>query len=301
MGDRIEANTMADIYKMGREVLRESPVVRPRGMATKEQLSFSFCLRNPRARLTYHPDRKFNLIQAIGESILLFQPVSRLKYFAWLNPKFQDFSDDDYSLYGAYGKRIAQYISTVVEKLKKDSDSRQAILSIVKIEDHFYKTKDFPCTIALQFLIRDGKLQCHTYMRSNDFIWGTPYDVFMFTILQEVIANELELELGSYYHTATSMHIYERHWELLESIKTVDSVEFSVHYKLKDMEELGEILIAQIDDKECNYNVHNLQPFSTLLIKENAFRRSRPQSVTIADKCVWARPFVKRWADRIMS
>jgi thymidylate synthase len=55
-------------------------------------------------------------------------------------------------------------------------------------------------------------------MRSNDAILGLPYDVFLFTMLQELLACELGITLGVYHHVAGSLHIYERNLELGQRI-----------------------------------------------------------------------------------
>jgi thymidylate synthase len=55
-----------------------------------------------------------------------------------------------------------------------------------------------------------------TYMRSNDAIWGLPYDCFVFTMLQELLASQLRCSLGEYVHFAASLHVYERHFSLVE-------------------------------------------------------------------------------------
>jgi len=55
-------------------------------------------------------------------------------------------------------------------------------------------------------------------MRSNDVVWGLPYDVFLFTMLQEMLAQTLDLELGSYIHVAGSFHLYERHLALARRV-----------------------------------------------------------------------------------
>jgi hypothetical protein len=60
-------------------------------------------------------------------------------------------------------------------------------------------------------------------MRSADAVWGLTYDLFSFTLLQEMMLNELrssgmdDLELGEYIHTAGSLHIYERHFGMAEA------------------------------------------------------------------------------------
>lgn len=71
-------------------------------------------------------------------------------------------------------------------------------------------------------------------MRSNDIIWGLPYDIFMFTNLQQVIANTLNLKLGWYEHNPTSMHVYSNHYNMLkemsntcEPIETNNDLDYS--------------------------------------------------------------------------
>ena len=71
--------------------------------------------------------------------------------------------------------------------------------------------KDVACATSLQFLLRDGQLDAVIHMRSNDAFWGLPYDVFLFTMLQELFAAELNVELGRYHHSVGSLHLYQRH------------------------------------------------------------------------------------------
>ena len=49
-----------------------------------------------------------------------------------------------------------------------------------------------------------------TNMRSNDAYWGLPHDVFTFTMLQEIIARTLGVELGTYKHAVGSLHLYDK-------------------------------------------------------------------------------------------
>ena len=49
-----------------------------------------------------------------------------------------------------------------------------------------------------------------TYMRSNDAFLGLPHDVFSFTMLQEIVARTLSVELGTYKHSIGSLHLYDK-------------------------------------------------------------------------------------------
>lgn len=134
------------------------------------------------------------------------------------NKRYSQFSDNGVDLYGAYGKRIFNEINNqwenIIKKLQEDSESRQAVISIFEPKDLTVVSKDIPCTCHIQYFIRKNKLNCIVTMRSNDIIWGTPYDVFNFTMIQEILANVLNVELGEYLHFVGSLHIYERHYNL---------------------------------------------------------------------------------------
>jgi thymidylate synthase len=114
-------------------------------------------------------------------------------------------------LHGAYGPRVKQAIPNAIAKLQRDSDSRQAVVTIYDAKIDLISTfNDIPCTIALHFLLRHDQLDLHTYMRSNDINWGIAYDVFQFTQLQHTMARCMNVEAGRYTHHATSLHVYEK-------------------------------------------------------------------------------------------
>ena len=79
-------------------------------------------------------------------------------------------------------------------------------------------TRDLACALSIQFLLRAGKLNCITTMRSNDIVWGLCYDAYLVTMLQERLALELDVEMGWYMHSAGSLHVYEQFYSLAERI-----------------------------------------------------------------------------------
>ncbi len=68
---------------------------------------------------------------------------------------------------------------------------------------------DVACTLALQFFVRENKLSLVTYMRANDCYRGMVSDVFSFSFIQELMAREIGIEVGPYFHCAGSLHLYE--------------------------------------------------------------------------------------------
>ena len=96
----------------------------------------------------------------------------------------------------------------VIDKLKNNKDTRQAVISIYDCKEHpKYKT-DTPCTYAIQFTIVHGRLDMCVTMRSNDLWYGFCNDQYCFSKLQKMVSDKLNIEPGVYYHFAHNMHLY---------------------------------------------------------------------------------------------
>src|SRR4051812_41804267 len=74
-------------------------------------------------------------------------------------------------------------------------------------ELHDQYNSDVACTLALQLLLREGRLHMSSYMRGNDAKIGLLCDVFSFTMLQEFAACLLGVDVGMYTHHVGSMHL----------------------------------------------------------------------------------------------
>ena len=111
------------------------------------------------------------------------------------------------SNYGYQWKRNDQ-IGYVINLLKNEPDTRQAAITILDTKEHDAHTFDTPCTYAIQFTIVHGRLNMCVTMRSNDLWYGFCNDQYQFSMLQELMANRLNIETGVYYHFAHNMHLY---------------------------------------------------------------------------------------------
>ena len=94
--------------------------------------------------------------------------------------------------------------------LQRKPDSRQAVIQLFDAHDIIESHNDVPCTCTIQFMIRKKQLHMLTYMRSNDAFVGMPHDIFCFTMLQEIMARTLSVELGQYKHVVGSLHLYNK-------------------------------------------------------------------------------------------
>ena len=57
------------------------------------------------------------------------------------------------------------------------------------------------------FDIKNGKLDMTVIMRSNDLIYGFANDQYCFSRLQQMVADHLQLPVGTYTHFAHDLHI----------------------------------------------------------------------------------------------
>lgn len=175
-----------------------------------------FCVEDPTRNIVSSVVRKMPMRYAVGELAWYLSGSNKVSDISRFAKKWVDISDDGVTNNSAYGYRIKEkfgfdqwkYIKSM---LTKDPNSRQAIIHIKDANNA--KTKDIPCTVYLQFLLRDGKLNLSVHMRSNDIWMGVPYDMFSFCFLQMLMAMELGVEIGTYTHYAGSLHMYGRDYK----------------------------------------------------------------------------------------
>ena len=111
------------------------------------------------------------------------------------------------SNYGWQWRREDQ-LEAVIAKLIDNPNTRQACISIYDGKEIDSYAFDTPCTYAVQFTILDSKLDMCVTMRSNDLWYGFCNDQYQFSKLQEMVSNRLGLEMGTYYHFAHNLHLY---------------------------------------------------------------------------------------------
>ena len=209
----IKAATLDDLLSRAFNLLLKSKVRLTATKGTNVEISgVVFELTSPRARLS-RTESKGHAFSCLGEFLWYVSGSDELPFIKHYISRYAKFADDDGRIWGAYGPRIfsghpSQY-EVVKDILKRKSTSRQAVIQLFDQKDIKQAHRDVPCTLALQFLVRNGRLELITQMRSNDAFMGFPHDVFAFTMLQELMARDLDLALGSYKHMVASLHLYD--------------------------------------------------------------------------------------------
>ncbi len=129
------------------------------------------------------------------------------------------------------------------DRLKRLYRTNQAYIHFNRPKDQWLLNKDQPCCMNIQFQIRDvvckdvththlenpskthKQISMYVNMRSNDLVYGVPYNMMYFVKLLHRMRDELaveagytDLEIGNYYYHAVSLHFYLKHKDKVESM-----------------------------------------------------------------------------------
>lgn len=182
---------------------------------TTEIVGVLLQLSNPRARLS-RTENKQVLFSCFGELLWYLAGSRELAFIEYYLSQYERESDDGVTVHGAYGPRLfhmrgQDQVANVLSLLRERPTSRRAVIQMFDAADLASAHKDVPCTCSMQFIVRGGRLHLFTAMRSNDAYLGLPHDIFAFTMLQEIMARSLGVELGVYKHAVGSLHLYKQH------------------------------------------------------------------------------------------
>lgn len=108
----------------------------------------------------------------------------------------------------------------VLAELKRAPESRRAemIYTRPSIWKEYNRDgmSDFICTDSVQYFIRNGQVIADVRMRSNDVVFGYKNDKAWQDYVHQQLAADLGLPVGPMIWHAGSLHVYERHWNLID-------------------------------------------------------------------------------------
>ena len=121
--------------------------------------------------------------------------------------------------YLVFGENNYSQYDNVRRELTKNPDSRRANMIYTRPSMHLDAfdsgMSDFICTNNVQYFIRDDELVTCVYMRSNDVIFGFNNDYAWQEYVTKKLAGDLNINIGKTYWNVGSLHIYERHFDLV--------------------------------------------------------------------------------------
>lgn len=218
----------------------------PRNIKTKELLCYTSAIdmNHPIVSLR---ERNVSYSFLFAEAWWILSGRNDVEFIEQYAPSIGRFSDNEISFTGAYGPKFISQVDYAVHCLIKDPDSRQSIINIWTPNPPL--SKDIPCTISLQFLIRQNKIHCVANMRSSDAWIGFIYDIFNFSCISTYIAILLKnqypnIKLGTLLLNCGSQHIYENNFQSVEKVlnihnnknETSDDLNFYLNRSLQEFD-----------------------------------------------------------------
>ncbi len=213
---QISDRTLDDLLrKVFRSLLASKHLITASRGTTRELIGVLLKLERPRARLS-RSETRGRAFSCLGEFLWYLTGDNQLDFIRYYIRKYEKESEDGKTIYGGYGPRIFcqrghNQLENVIRLLSEHDTSRRAVIQLFDAEDIAGPKRrlEIPCTCTLQFMVRDRKLHLIANMRSNDAFKGLPHDIFAFTMLQEVVARTLGVDVGPYQQFVGNLHLYD--------------------------------------------------------------------------------------------
>jgi thymidylate synthase len=233
---------MNEYFELIKKIMFFGDNVNSRGFSTKELICESIEI-NDYNFYSIPKVREFDKIYKyfIGELCWYFSGNNHVSGILPYSKFWNKIKNDDDTVNSNYGYSIFykknDYNKTqfewVLNQLKKDQFSRQAILQYNNQNNCFDFNKDFVCTQVQQFFIRNNQLISIVYIRSSDVIKGLTFDIPFWSIVQQQLVLLLKnsypnIKCGALKINFGSVHIYELDFELIN--KMLDSIEKKQHH-----------------------------------------------------------------------
>lgn len=182
---------------------------------TKALFNVGFTMEQPRDMFILNKEREWNREYAEAEWQWYLSGDRNIHklgdLYGKVPPIWTRMADEDGNVNSNYGWQWNRndQLEKVIDKLS-NPNTRQAAISIYDGKEIHAYNNDTPCTYAVQFTImpKTNKLNMAVVMRSNDLWFGFCNDQYCFASLQMLVAYQLGIDVGEYYHYAHNLHLY---------------------------------------------------------------------------------------------
>ncbi len=142
----------------------------------------------------------------------------------WLQERgvsiWDEWADEHGDLGPVYGKQWRRWetpdgeeidqIAGLVDLIRRDPASRRQIVSAWNPAD-LPKMALAPCHCLFQTQVAGGKLHLQLYQRSADVFLGVPFNIASYALLTHMLAQQCDLEPGTFVWTGGDCHLYLNH------------------------------------------------------------------------------------------
>ncbi len=224
MATSIEARTANDAWKLAAEKLQESNATKSlEGLAegTRELKHVFFTIKDPRQRWIVAREPAINPAAALADILSTLRGATNTAFHREGNNRSSRNTDNLLSRGTTIGYRLRRnldfdQLELAYQTLSQYTTNREVVLQIwdarldMQNPDKKPRVGEPAHNLVSILKVRDGKLEWTQIDRTDDFLRGIPYDFLQFTLIQELMAGWLGLELGCYYHFSESLVLREK-------------------------------------------------------------------------------------------
>jgi thymidylate synthase len=141
----------------------------------------------------------------------------------WLQDRkvsiWDEWADADGDLGPVYGKQWRHWqgregeidqIAALVRQIREQPASRRQIVSAWNPAD-LPDMALAPCHCLFQTRVANGRLDFQLYQRSADVFLGVPFNIASYALLTHILAQQCDLEPGTFVWTGGDCHLYANH------------------------------------------------------------------------------------------
>ena len=158
--------------------------------------------------------------------------IDLMKQFEWIYPTIEElsaimFNKEYHVIYEfSYGPRIFNFLGQkdqindfIIPILKTNPNSRRAVISLFNpYTDSDIMNSNIPSLMFIHFKIKNNKLNCTFFIRSNDFFIGWPGNIYQIYLLQKYVADKLNIKTGVLTTISCSAHVFHEHFDNIKKI-----------------------------------------------------------------------------------
>lgn len=212
--------TVSDIQKiLYKSLINEDFVTDKTGVKTVEIMNASFIADQPAIFGTVNQDYVERELQWYLSKSLNVNDIPEPVPAIWKAVATPDGRINSNYGWCIYSEENGNQYFNVVKELRNNPDSRRATMIYNRPSMHQDYNKDgmsdFMCTNAVQYLVRDGKVNALVYMRSNDAVFGYKNDYAWQEYVLKQVSEAISIPVGNIYWNVASLHVYERHFDLI--------------------------------------------------------------------------------------
>ncbi|MDO4618185.1 MAG: thymidylate synthase [Clostridia bacterium] len=140
---------------------------------------------------------------------------------------WDEWADENGSIGKAYGYQLGvkhkypegefDQVDRVIYDLKNNPASRRIMTNIYNHAD-LNEMNLYPCAYSVTFNVSGNTLNCILNQRSQDMLMANNWNVCQYALLQYMMADVADLEVGELVHVIADAHIYDRHIPIVKEI-----------------------------------------------------------------------------------